>query len=327
MASKNYHVKTYHRQLPLDAIRRTHQDENIEAAFRVFNYDSYAETLRANKILDEMDHIKEYCFECNPGRIKRALALSIKIKNSGGMGKHVLKIFRTNQEIYVSPEDFMEREFNHVPILWGGWRGNYAIIKMMDYFKKDYFYIDHSYSARGHELGNYRIAISSRFAGQPKEVCFDRSTFFQTQEPDKPYLLPWRKTGEHILICPPSSNLQVWKNNRSWEETIISQLKLYTDRPIKVKRKDSKDLSCFKNAWCAITDQSNVAYDALNLGIPIITMENEIYSYAGSIGIQNVESPNMGNREYLFNWLAYNQFTAKEMHTGIAIEILSDIYG
>ena len=327
MSLKNYTVKTYHANAQLDAIQRTRPNEIIDTAFRVLNYDNYSETLKANKILDQTDHIKEYCFECSPGRIKRALESSIKIKNRGGMGKHVLNVFRANEEIYISPEEFMEKKFNHVPILWGGWRGNYAIIRMLDYFKKEYFYLDHSYSARGHQKGNYRIAISSRFASQPKEVCFDRSRFFQSQEPEKPYLLPWRKTGDHIVICPPSSNLQVWNNSLSWEENIISKLKLYTDRPILVKRKEDDDHSYFKDAWCAITDQSNVAFDALHRGIPVITIEKEVYSHAGSIGIENVEKPTMGDREYLFNWLAYNQFTAKEMKTGLAVEILSDIYG
>ena len=108
---------------------------------------------------------------------------------------------------------------------------------------------------------------------------------------------------------------------------MISKLKLYTDRPILVKRKEDNDNSFFKNAWCAITDQSNVAFDALNQGIPVITVKEELFSYAGCAGIENVDKPILGDREYLFNWLAYNQFTAKEMKTGFAVEMLSDIYG
>ena len=42
---------------------------------------------------------------------------------------------------------------------------------------------------------------------------------------------------------------------------------------------------------------------------------------------EDLEHPLMGDREFLFNWLGYNQFTLKEMHSGLAIEILADIYG
>ena len=57
-------------------------------------------------------------------------------------------------------------------------------------------------------------------------------------------------------------------------------------------------MTCFNDAWCAVTDQSNVAYDALNYGIPIITCL-EVFSFAGSVGIENIEKPILGDRIFL----------------------------
>ena len=327
MPRKNYTIRTYVQDPKSRILRKYDKEKNTGLAFRVLNYDVYTKALRNARVLEETDHIKDYCFECEPGRIKSAIKLSAKVRNSGGMGKHVLNIFNTANNEYIDPGVFMDSEFNRVPILWGLWRGNNSILNMLDYFKRDYFYIDHAYSARGHKRGNYRICVSSRFAGLPKEVCFDRLSFFQSQEEDKINLRKWRKSGSHIVVCPPSLNQQTLSGMRSWEDTVVSSIQKYTDRKIIVKRKDDDNDSCFNDAWCAVTDQSNVAYDALNYGIPIITLAPEVFSFAGSVGIENIEKPILGDREYLFNWLAYNQFTADEMKSGQAIEILSDIYG
>ena len=57
-------------------------------------------------------------------------------------------------------------------------------------------------------------------------------------------------------------------------------------------------------------------------------MKPDIYTIScGNVGLEHIENPKVGDRELLFNWLAYNQFTLDEIESGEALSILSDIYG
>ena len=142
------------------------------------------------------------------------------------------------------------------------------------------------------------------------------------------FLKPWRKTGDHILICPPSRTSRIHRDSIDWLDIITTNLSRYTDRDVVIKEKSDDSTSAFDNAWAIITEESNVAIDAYNYGIPVFSMKPDIYTIScGNVGLEHIENPKVGDRELLFNWLAYNQFTLDEIESGEALSILSDIYG
>lgn len=294
---------------------------------RIFDYAKLTNKLiRANEIGKESE-VLQTVISCTPGLVQSILNDSVKITNHAGRGNDILKRLKTiDKTNYLSTEEYLAKVTHMKPILWGCARGNKAIIQIKEYFNEHYIYIDHAYMARGHERANYRICVNSRLAGYPKEVCWDRKKYFEDRDVKKG-LKPWRKDGEHILLLPSSRNELLTRGKPSWIEETASEIMQYSDRKIVIKEKDDDKDELLKNAWAAVTQGSNAAVDVLRAGIPLFTKEQEVFSYAGNVGFENIESPKMGDREFLFNWLGYNQFTLEEMLTGNAMEILRDIYG
>ena len=117
-------------------------------------------------------------------------------------------------------------------------------------------------------------------------------------------------------------------NKRSWLQDTLASLGNFTDRPLVVKEKGVKmKQNPYENAWAVVTDISNVAVDAYIKGIPVVTTSESIYSSCGTVGLSKIEKPIYGDRDALFNWLAYNQFSLKEIKSGIAKLVLEEIYG
>ena len=149
--------------------------------------------------------------------------------------------------------------------MWGNLRGNKGLLDALDYLDKDYFHIDHAYFGRGHDHKNYRVSVSSRFAGPPQSILSDRLGKLQFRYfKDKVFLKPWRKTGDHILICPPSRTSRIHRDSIDWLDIITTNLSRYTDRDVVIKEKSDDSTSAFDNAWAIITEESNVAIDAYN---------------------------------------------------------------
>ena len=65
----------------------------------------------------------------------------------------------------------------------GNLRGNKGLLDALDYLDKDYFHIDHAYFGRGHDHKNYRVSVSSRFAGPLSQY----------------YLIGWESCNSDIL--------------------------------------------------------------------------------------------------------------------------------
>ena len=304
-----------------------HLDGSIEA-LRIFDYSPLANSLKSKE--GQRQIINEYAIKVKPGKIDKMLVNSCKVFNNGGMGDPIVQRFNASQECpTIRPHDVISRIHKYTPIMWGNLRGNKGLLDALDYLDKDYFHIDHAYFGRGHDHKNYRVSVSSRFAGPSQSILSDRLGKLQFRYfKDKVFLKPWRKTGDHILICPPSRTSRIHRDSIDWLDIITTNLSRYTDRDVVIKEKSDDSKSAFDNAWAIITEESNVAIDAYNHGIPVFSMKPDVYTICcGNVGLENIENPKVGDRELLFNWLAYNQFTLDEIESGEALSILSDIYG
>ncbi len=263
------------------------------------------------------------CFETSPGFIKTFLDNSIFVFNQGGLGNSVIQSFAssTNAKL-VGVESYFKEFSGYNPVFWGSIRGSHAIRMYRELSSLDYIHLDHAYFTRGHNKNNYRISITNTHASDIKLVPNDRFSLHKIK------LSKWRSAGEHILVCPPSKTALANSNQKTWLESTILEIKKYSDRKIIIKNKNSlADIDYFKDAWAVVTDISNVAIDSYVRGIPVVATSQSVYSSIGSVGLSNIECPRIGDRELLFNWLAYNQFSLDEIRTGEATKILTHIYG
>ena len=161
-------------------------------------------------------------------------------------------------------------------------------------------------------------------------------------------LLPWKQTGEDIIICGQHTNSHQWRNNppmSAWFDQQITQIRKYTDRPIVLrphprnhvtldikkysnvkivspqrdnKTYDDTDLtSRLKSAWALVSHSSNPAMTAAMHGIPIYVSESSLSYDVGNDSYQNINNPNMPDRQKWANKLAYTEWWPDEIEQGV----------
>ena len=146
----------------------------------------------------------------------------------------------------------------------------------------------------------------------------------------------WRDTGKHILLCPSSQTVTYQMNGISqeeWIKTAIQEISKYTDREIRLRNKprpgnkwwntDIKD--DLKDCYALVTNYSLSAFDALLNYIPVFAEANSVMGPVTSRDISKIEKPLRPGRKTMEEWLKFvseNQFTLKEMASGVAYETL-----
>lgn len=164
-------------------------------------------------------------------------------------------------------------------------------------------------------------------------------------------LLPWRQQGSHVLIACQRPDSQQWAGKpklESWLEHTVSLIQQQTDRPIAIRphpRYPIKSLpkNCnllqprsisgtyddfdikqsLRNAWCVINSNSNPAVDAVLQGIPIFVDSSSIAAPVGNLDWNQIENPNMPDREQWAHDLAHSEFLLAEIESGEAIQWLA----
>jgi len=155
---------------------------------------------------------------------------------------------------------------------------------------------------------------------------------------------PYRK-GEYILVCPSSDTMTRWitgKTEDEWIQETVDEIKQHTDRPIKIRRKprvkgmsgpDAEVLTGvgpiemdLENAHCVVTTVSLVAFTAQLEGVPTFCDPKSFAVEVSETDFSKIETPKHADREPWFAWLGYNQFTEREIRSGFAYEILTDMY-
>lgn len=157
---------------------------------------------------------------------------------------------------------------------------------------------------------------------------------------------PMRQSGRHIVVAGSGPKASVRDGNefQAWEREAIAALRLLTDREIVYRPKpyrkevappqiegarmdrDTPIAGLLTGAWAVVTRQSNVAVDALRLGIPAFCWEG-----VGSVlALQDLESieqpfvPSDDQRRQFFADLAYCQWTMAELKSGAAWAHIKD---
>jgi hypothetical protein len=182
---------------------------------------------------------------------------------------------------------------------------------------KDYWHIDHGYFLRSTSPesydGYYRITRNHLWNDGLEKCSSDRINSFNIKLKD------WRKTGDHIVVVPPSKYMADYFDMHNWLRDTVNEIKQHTDRKIVVSIKNESPLErVLPNAWALVADHSNAGITSLIEGIPTI-----FTNPSRKLGnIEEIENPPM-DRSF-FKGLAYQQWTLEEMRSGEAWDYLED---
>lgn len=182
---------------------------------------------------------------------------------------------------------------------------------------KDYWHIDHGYFLRSTKPeaynGYYRITHNNLWSDGLDKRPSDRFESFNIKLKD------WRKTGDQIVVVPPSKYMADYLEMHSWLKDTIEEIKKHTDRKIVISIKNESPLErVLPGAWALVADHSNAGITALIEGIPTIFTNT-----ARKLGeISKIEDPPM-DRSF-FGSLAYQQWTLEEIRSGEAWNYTGD---
>lgn len=179
-------------------------------------------------------------------------------------------------------------------------------------FAEHFIYVDHGYIGRSSNPaafdGYYRV-VRDGFWASHEPTGEDAEDWFAERGLR---LAPWRTTGKHIVVVPPSDAMTAYHGLDGWRERIVGELRRHTDRPIQFHMKHTPIplATALKSAWCVVTDHSNAGIDALIRGIPAI-----FTNPARKLGdLSEIETPPM-HRDFLVR-LAKSQWTIAQMRSG-----------
>lgn len=147
-------------------------------------------------------------------------------------------------------------------------------------------------------------------------------------------ILPWKKTGDYILILAPNPGPLSYYTNFStaleWCLDIKQKLSNYTDRKIFFRFKENtknRKLDPLEkyldNCYALITLQSIACVEAISKGIPTINLAPSCLDALYKCDLSNIETiPQPENRYEWLKSLSYSHFTWEEMENGFALNTL-----
>ena len=161
-------------------------------------------------------------------------------------------------------------------------------------------------------------------------------------------LEPWKQTGDKIVICGQHSNSHQWRNNppmTTWFDQQITEIRRHTEKPIVIRPHprnsvglntskyknvkivtpqrdrstyDDTDLAeRLKSAWAVVSHSSNPAMTAVFSGIPVYVSEASLSYEVGNVSYENINNPNMPDRQEWANKLAYTEWWTDEIAQGL----------
>ena len=197
---------------------------------------------------------------------------------------------------------------------------------------RDYYYIDTGYFGNGRKKLYHRITKNNmQYLGPVVHRPRDRlaATGWSARK---------FRLGKRILLAPPSQKLLMCYDIDldKWMEDTISMLKVYTDREIVVRSKQSRsvrqssdtmEMALEKDIHCLVTFSSIAAVEAVMFGKPAIVLGPSAAAPVCSTNLADIENPKIPTLDEVEEWaahLAYCQFTEAEMRNGTAWKILQD---
>lgn len=242
------------------------------------------------------------------------------------------RVYVTNHDVCKEMSEILAQGFNaqKVPalallpglaLMYGILRGTGDIIKECVDSDHPYIYCDHSFFSQT-RYSYYRLIKNGRHTHKTKDYDDDRWRKLGIE------VQPWRTSGKHIVVVPMSSFVGEFEgiDPKVWLAEIVGQIANFTDREILIKPKDSEQSldATLANAHALVAYDSNAAVDAAIRGIPVFTAADNAAFAVSSPFINNIETPEMPERQQWLNNLAYQQFTHDEIKRGYARKVLNE---
>ena len=176
-----------------------------------------------------------------------------------------------------------------------------------------FIYADHAYFNRGYEAGNFRVILSGIHQKTLKPFEKPRFRVEGSQ---------W-KTGEHILVFPPSRTITQTFDCADWLDETVRVLRKHTDRPIVIKQKQDGELKRFLvNAHAAVGYATVASVEAALSGVPVFSGPHCPATPVGLTDLTQIEKPITPDRSQWVATLTYSQFHLSEIENGFCREIL-----
>ena len=242
---------------------------------------------------------------------------------------------------------WQETQMRPIHFFWGLAGKNITHIKGCIERNEEWWYVDNGYLTQqitrypepkihDYDKTYFRIVKGGLHTKNGKSGSVERLGILEQQGIDVKFK-GW-SDGDHILLCPSSPTVTQFINDISqdeWVESVKSELRQHTDRPIKFRNKprpgnewwDTNIKDDLKNCHCLITNMSLAAVDAVLNQVPVLTHAHNI-AYKMSINnLPNINTPYKPGRKEVEPWLnilSHNQFTIPEIEDGTAYRILNE---
>lgn len=197
---------------------------------------------------------------------------------------------------------------------------------------RDFYYIDTGYFGNARKKTYHRITKNAmQWLGPVVDRPRDRLA--HTGWSARKF-----RPGRNILLAPPSQKLLMCYDIdlNDWLADTIEKLRLFTDREIIVRDKQSRsvrqstdtmEMALERDVHCLVTFSSIAAVEAIMLGKPAIVLGPSAAAPVCSASVSDIETPRIPTLDEVEAWaahLAYCQFTEPEMRDGTAWRILND---
>ena len=204
--------------------------------------------------------------------------------------------------------------------MYGALRGLLPTLRQAQAEGRTWYYADNAYFGRDAYYRVTRNAMQHDGTGSSGQERWRRLGI---------EVKPWRKSGHHIVVCPPARLLAVILNIDAdrWLKDTLGALAKHTSRQIRLRRKMSyveatapggtplsEDL---RGAWALVTHSSNAAVEALLAGVPVFCTAPCAAARMGLADLAQIEAPVMTDDREQWAWnLAAAQWQLSEMRTG-----------
>jgi hypothetical protein len=244
--------------------------------------------------------------------------------NRGGAGNPVIRAFAGAIGCRIGYAEDEPQTLADIPVVWGVLRDSDRILSQAKKQGLYFFYIDHAYFNRGHGR-TYRITRNGYEAGPTRHFPDDRLSALELD------VRPWRKSGDEIIVCPPTEFFMEAHGCHDWLDSTMAELRSVTDRPITVRTKPRPGEAvvplqdALRSAHALVTHSSNVAIEAVCLGTPVFVAPMSAAAPVGKTNLSEIENPVYPDRGPWLSHLAYNQFSFDEIADGSAWRMLLEL--
>ena len=194
---------------------------------------------------------------------------------------------------------------------------------------RPFWYVDNGFiqPAKGRSDGYYRLSYRGfdpvLLEGPPEPRRLARNAVMR----------PWRGTGRDVVIAYPGATYGALAglSMPEWIAGIRGRVEAVTKRPIIIRQKPpigtvGKPIeSVLANAWALVTHSSNVAVDAVMLGVPVFVEPSNPAAPVGNLDLADIERPRRPERERWFASLLAQQYSLDEMRSGFAWRMMQMI--